>query len=115
VLWSKLADRLAANKWCSPEKTKIVYCKEANRRADFPNQSFDLIGDCKTAALVSRDGSIEVLQSALRCLADAAKGLESAGATERALGRWETKQKTAKATHVKIEICLAFALFNSET
>jgi hypothetical protein len=36
VLWSKLADRLAANKWWSPEKTKIVYCKDANRRADFP-------------------------------------------------------------------------------
>ena len=31
------------------------------------------------------------------------KGLESAGATERVLGRWDTKQKTAKATHVKIE------------
>jgi len=44
-----------------------------------------------------------VLQSVLRCLSDAAKGLESAGATERALGRWDTKQKTAKATHVKIE------------
>ena len=53
-------------------------------------------------------------ECALRCLADAAKGLESAGATERALGRWGTKQKTAKATHVKIEICLACALFNSE-
>jgi hypothetical protein len=52
---------------------------------------------------------------ALRCLADAAKGLESAGATERALGRWAAKQKTAKAIHVKIEICLACALFNSET
>ena len=47
----------------------------------------------------------------LRCFADAAKGLESAGATERALGRWDTKEKTAKATHVKIEICLACALF----
>ena len=33
----------------------------------------------------------------------------------RKLGRWDTKQKTAKATHVKIEICLACALFNSET
>jgi hypothetical protein len=48
-------------------------------------------------------------------LADAAKGLESTGATERALGRWAAKQKTAKATHVKIEICFACALFNSET
>ena len=56
-----------------------------------------------------------VLQSVLRCLSDAAKGLESAGAAERALGRWATKQKTAKATRVKIAICLACALFNSET
>jgi hypothetical protein len=35
-----------------------------------------------------------VLQSALRCLADAAKGLESAGATERALGRWPQIPRT---------------------
>ena len=27
-----------------PEKTKIVYCKDANRRDDFPNQSFDFLG-----------------------------------------------------------------------
>ena len=27
-----------------PEKTKIVYCKDANRRGDFPNQSFDFLG-----------------------------------------------------------------------
>ena len=26
------------------EKTKIVYCKDANRRGDFPNQSFDFLG-----------------------------------------------------------------------
>jgi hypothetical protein len=61
------------------------------------------------------ESTATVLQSVLRCFADAAKGLESAGATERALGRWDTKQKTGKATHVKIEICLACALFNSET
>ena len=27
-----------------PEKTKIVYCKDANRGGDFPNQSFDFLG-----------------------------------------------------------------------
>jgi len=27
-----------------PEKTKIVYCKDANRRGDFLNQSFDFLG-----------------------------------------------------------------------
>ena len=28
----------------APEKTKIVYCKDANRRGDFPNISFDFLG-----------------------------------------------------------------------
>src|SRR5260370_37781488 len=27
-----------------PQKTKIVYCKDANRRGDFPNQSLDFLG-----------------------------------------------------------------------
>src|SRR5262245_27874648 len=37
ALWSALADRLAACKLnLHPEKTKIVYCKDANRRGDFP-------------------------------------------------------------------------------
>ena len=27
-----------------PDKTKIVYCKDANRRGDFPNISFDFLG-----------------------------------------------------------------------
>jgi RNA-directed DNA polymerase len=27
-----------------PEKTKIVYCKDANRRGDSPNQSFGFLG-----------------------------------------------------------------------
>jgi hypothetical protein len=45
ALWSALADRLAACKLSlHPEKTKIVYCRDANRRGDFPNQSFDFLG-----------------------------------------------------------------------
>ena len=45
ALRSALADRLAACKLIlHPEKTKIVYCKDANRRSDFPNQSFDFLG-----------------------------------------------------------------------
>ena len=45
ALWSALADRLAACKLTlHPEKTKIVYCKDANRRGDFPNKSFDFLG-----------------------------------------------------------------------
>jgi RNA-directed DNA polymerase len=44
-LWSALADRFAACKLVlHPQKTKIVYCKDANRRGDFPNQSFDFLG-----------------------------------------------------------------------
>jgi RNA-directed DNA polymerase len=27
-----------------PEKTKIVYCKDVNRRGDFPDISFDFLG-----------------------------------------------------------------------
>ena len=45
ALWSTLADRFAACKlMLHPEKTKIVYCQDANRRGDFPNQSFDFLG-----------------------------------------------------------------------
>src|SRR5260370_2770686 len=44
ALWSALADRFAACKLVlHPQKTKIVYCKDANRRGDFPNQSFDFL------------------------------------------------------------------------
>jgi RNA-directed DNA polymerase len=42
ALWSALADRLAVCKLVlHPGKTKIVYCKDANRRGDFPIISFD--------------------------------------------------------------------------
>src|SRR6202035_935229 len=45
ALWSALADRFAACKLVlHPEKTKIVYCKDANRPGDYPNQSFDFLG-----------------------------------------------------------------------
>jgi group II intron reverse transcriptase/maturase len=45
ALRSVLADRFAACKLVlHPEKTKIVYCKDAKRRGDFPNQSFDFLG-----------------------------------------------------------------------
>jgi hypothetical protein len=45
ALRSALADRFAACKLVlHPEKTKIVYCKDANRHGDFSNQSFDFLG-----------------------------------------------------------------------
>jgi len=45
ALWKALADRLSICKLTlHPEKTKIVYCKDVNRREDYPNQSFDFLG-----------------------------------------------------------------------
>jgi RNA-directed DNA polymerase len=44
-LRSALQVRFAACKLVlHPEKTKIVYCKDANRHGTFPNQSFDFLG-----------------------------------------------------------------------
>ena len=45
ALWSALGDRLAACKLVlHPAKTKVVYCKDVNRRGDFPVISFDFLG-----------------------------------------------------------------------
>ena len=45
TLWRALSERLAACKLVlHPEKTKIVYCKDVNRRGDFPVISFDFLG-----------------------------------------------------------------------
>ena len=45
ALWSAIADRFAACKLVlHPEKTKIVYCKDVNRKGDFPNIRFDFLG-----------------------------------------------------------------------
>ena len=45
ALWSAIADRLAACKLVlHPDKTKIVYCKDVNRRGDFPDIHFDFLG-----------------------------------------------------------------------
>jgi RNA-directed DNA polymerase len=45
AFWGALATRFADCKLVlHPEKTKIVYCKDVNRRGDFPNQSFDFLG-----------------------------------------------------------------------
>ena len=44
-LWRALADRFGACKLAlHPEKTKIVYCKDANRRSAFPVIAFDFLG-----------------------------------------------------------------------
>ncbi len=45
VLQDALAARLAACKLTlHPEKTRIVYCKDVNRRGDHPNIHFDFLG-----------------------------------------------------------------------
>jgi RNA-directed DNA polymerase len=44
-LWRALADRFAACKLVlHSEKTKLVYCKDANRRGGFPVIAFDFLG-----------------------------------------------------------------------
>src|SRR6202051_4218313 len=59
ALWSALADRFAACRLVlHPEKTKIVYCKDANRRGDFPNQSFDFLGFSFRARKTMWNGNI---------------------------------------------------------
>ncbi len=45
ALWRAIADRFAACKLVlHPEKTKIVYCKDVNRRSDYPIIHFDFLG-----------------------------------------------------------------------
>ncbi|MGA8613491.1 MAG: group II intron maturase-specific domain-containing protein [Xanthobacteraceae bacterium] len=45
ALWGAIADRFAACKLVlHPQKTKIVYCKDVNRRGDFPDIHFDFLG-----------------------------------------------------------------------
>jgi RNA-directed DNA polymerase len=45
VLWSALEARFVACRLVlHPQKTKLVYCKDANRRGDYPTQSFDFLG-----------------------------------------------------------------------
>jgi RNA-directed DNA polymerase len=45
ALWGAIADRFAACKLVlHPQKTKIVYCKDVNRRGDSPDIHFDFLG-----------------------------------------------------------------------
>jgi RNA-directed DNA polymerase len=44
-----------------PEKTRIVYCKDANRRANYPEQSFDFLGfTFRPRGAMSRSGKMFV-------------------------------------------------------
>ena len=45
ALWGTLEARFTACRLVlHPQKTKLVYCKDANRRKDYLNQSFDFLG-----------------------------------------------------------------------
>lgn len=45
MVWLSIARRLAQCKLeLHPEKTKIVYCKDDNRRGSYPNEKFDFLG-----------------------------------------------------------------------
>jgi group II intron reverse transcriptase/maturase len=45
ALWNALEARLSACRLVlHPQKTKLVYCKDTNRRGDFPIQTFDFLG-----------------------------------------------------------------------
>ena len=45
ALWRALEARMSACKLTlHPEKTKIVYCRDANRKGDYPNICFDFLG-----------------------------------------------------------------------
>ena len=45
ALWGAIADRFAVCKlMLHPQKTKMVYCKDVNRRGDFSNIHFDFLG-----------------------------------------------------------------------
>ena len=58
ALWSALAGPLAACRLVlHPQKTKIVYCKDTNRRGDFPIQSFDFLGFTFRARKAIGEGS----------------------------------------------------------
>jgi RNA-directed DNA polymerase len=44
-LWSAIAGRLEECKLAlHPEKTKIVYCKDGNRKENYPHEAFDFLG-----------------------------------------------------------------------
>jgi len=61
ALWNAIAERFAVCKLVlHPEKTKIVYCKDKNRRGDYSNCSFDFLGFCFRARKTVWKGNIPV-------------------------------------------------------
>ena len=62
ALWSALEVRFGTCKLAlHPQKTKLVYCKDANRHGDYPIQSFDFLGyTFRPRTAVWRDGRLGV-------------------------------------------------------
>ena len=57
-LWAAIAARLGAlGLELHPGKTKIVYCKDANRRGDFGHTSFDFLGHADLRVMPTSDGN----------------------------------------------------------
>ena len=57
---AKLAVRLAeCHMEMHPEKTNIIYCKDGNRRGEYPNTKFDFLGYCfRARAARNRKGQL---------------------------------------------------------
>jgi RNA-directed DNA polymerase len=78
ALWGVLADRFAVCKLVlHPEKTKIVYCKDANRCGDFPNQAFDFLGFSFRARKTVWQGTIHAARLHARGKSESAEGHQS--------------------------------------
>ena len=75
-LWAALAERFrTVGLELHPEKTKIVYCKDANRRGDSEHTSFDFLGYTFRARLAnSRRGFFVNFLPAMSAKAKKAKG-----------------------------------------
>jgi RNA-directed DNA polymerase len=65
----------------NPTKTKIVYCKDSNRKGNYSNVSFDFLGSCRRAENARAQ---QVFCNFLSAISQSA--LESMRATVRDLG-----------------------------
>jgi len=62
ALWSALEGRFGACRLVlHPQKTKLVYCRDANRKGDYPVQTFDFLGyEFRPRTAVWRGGKLGV-------------------------------------------------------
>lgn len=92
ALWSALEARFTACRLVlHPQKTKLVYCKDINRRGDFPVQSFDFLGYTFRPRKSIWHGSRPVVSF---LPAVSSKSLKAIGQTMR---RWALHHRTDKS------------------